>query len=100
MLKFLKWTVIVIAVVALGGGAFVFYQIRSLDVERITDDLHLIKGLGGNVAVLKTGAGTVIVDTMTFTMQGTHIRQLAESHHRRTRRDGDQHALPLRSHAR
>jgi hypothetical protein len=57
MLKFLKWTVIVVAVVALCGGAFVFYQIRSLDAERITDDLHLIKGLGGNVAVLKTGAG-------------------------------------------
>lgn len=79
MLKFLKWTVIVVAVVALCGGAFVFYQIRSLDVERITDDLHLIKGLGGNVAVLKTGAGAVIVDTMTFTMQGTRIRQLAQS---------------------
>lgn len=79
MLKFLKWTVIAVAVIALGGGAFVFYQVRSLDVERITDDLHLIKGLGGNVAVLKTGAGTVVVDTMTFTMQGARIRQLAES---------------------
>jgi glyoxylase-like metal-dependent hydrolase (beta-lactamase superfamily II) len=48
-------------------------------VERVTDDLHMIKGLGGNVAVLKTGAGAVIVDTMTFTMQGTRIRHLAES---------------------
>jgi glyoxylase-like metal-dependent hydrolase (beta-lactamase superfamily II) len=79
MLKFLKWTVIVVAIIAGAGGAFVFYQIRSLDVERVTDDLHMIKGLGGNVAVLKTGAGTVIVDTMTFTMQGTRIRHIAES---------------------
>jgi cyclase len=79
MLKFLKWTLVVVALVAAVGGAFVVYQIRSLDVERITDDLHLIKGLGGNVAVLKTGAGTVVVDTMTFAMQGARIRHVAEA---------------------
>ena len=78
MLKFLKWTVTVIAVLAVIGVAIVFYEARALDVERITDDLHLVKGLGGNVAVLKTGAGTVIVDTMTFAMQGTRLRHIAE----------------------
>lgn len=79
MIKFLKWTVLILLVVIGGAAAFVFVQLRSLDVERVTDDLHMIKGLGGNVAVLKTGAGTVIVDTMTFTMQGARIRRLAET---------------------
>jgi cyclase len=79
MIKFLKWTAVILAVVIGAGAAFVFVQLRSLDVERVTDDLHMIKGLGGNVAVLRTGAGAVIVDTMTFTMQGTRIRHLAES---------------------
>jgi cyclase len=79
MIKFLKWTAAILVVVIGAGAAFVFVQLRTLDVERITDDLHMIKGLGGNVAVLKTGAGAVIVDTMTFTMQGSRIRRLAES---------------------
>ncbi len=79
MFKFLKWSAILLAVVIGAGAAYVFVQLRSLEVERISDDLHMIRGLGGNVAVLKTGAGTVIVDTMTFTMQGVRIRHLAES---------------------
>jgi len=78
MRTFLKWTLAAIAIVVAVGGAFVIFQIRSLDVERITDDLHMITGLGGNVAVLRTGAGAIIVDTMTFTMQGARIRHIAE----------------------
>jgi cyclase len=79
MIKFLKWTAAILVVVIGAAAAFVFVQLRSLDAERVTDDLHMITGLGGNVAVLKTGAGAVIVDTMTFTMQGSRIRHLAES---------------------
>src|SRR5262249_38413243 len=59
-------------------AAFAFYEIRTLHVEQVTDDLHVIEGIGGNVAVLKTGAGTGIVDTMLFTMQGSRIRHLPQ----------------------
>jgi glyoxylase-like metal-dependent hydrolase (beta-lactamase superfamily II) len=77
-MKVLKWIVVVVGLAVAGVAVFAFYEIRSMTVERVTDDLHMIKGLGGNVAVLKTGAGTVIVDTMTFTLQGSRIRHIAE----------------------
>jgi len=38
----------------------------------------MISGVGGNVGVLATGEGTIIVDTMTFQLQGERIRALAE----------------------
>jgi hypothetical protein len=78
MLRFLKWTVVVLVIVLSASAAYVFVQLRSLEWNA-SPTICTIKGLGGNVAVLKTGAGTVIVDTMTFTMQGVRIRHLAES---------------------
>jgi len=77
--KFLFWTLITVVSVLGGLAIFAYVQVRTLDVVKVTDDLHMIDGLGGNVGVLKTGAGTVIVDTMTFTSQGAHIRRLAEA---------------------
>jgi glyoxylase-like metal-dependent hydrolase (beta-lactamase superfamily II) len=77
-----KLNVSLLAAVALLGlalGAWLYVQLRALDVVPVTEDLHMITGLGGNVGVLKTGVGTVIVDSMTFKLQGEHIRQLAES---------------------
>jgi cyclase len=79
MRKFLLWTFVTLLAVAGGLAIFAYVQVRTLQVVRITDDLQMIEGLGGNVGVLKTGAGTVIVDTMTFTSQGAHIRRLAEA---------------------
>jgi glyoxylase-like metal-dependent hydrolase (beta-lactamase superfamily II) len=65
--------------VVLGGAAvWLFGTVRSLDDERVTDDVHRLEGLGGNVAVLHTAAGAVVVDTMTFRMQGQRIRERAE----------------------
>jgi cyclase len=77
--KFLLWTSLTIVAVVGGIAIFAYVQVRTLHVVRVTDDLSMIEGLGGNVGVLKTGAGTVIVDTMTFTSQGAHIRQIAEA---------------------
>jgi cyclase len=57
---------------------FVYDQITSLESEPVTDDVHVIFGLGGNVGVLSTSEGTVVVDTMTFPLQGRRIRELAE----------------------
>jgi len=53
-------------------------RVRSLDTEAVDGDVHLLQGLGGNVAVLRTSAGAVVVDTMTFRMQGQRIREQAE----------------------
>jgi cyclase len=72
-----QWILTVIVVVLTVGGGFVFLQIRGLRVEKIDDDLHVLFGLGGNVAVLNTDEGTVIVDTMTLQYQGDRIRQVA-----------------------
>ena len=44
----------------------------------MTDDVHVLFGLGGNVGVLATERGAVIVDSLTFRMQGARIRELAE----------------------
>lgn len=46
-------------------------------VEQLSDDLWVLRGFGGNVAVLRTDAGTVIVDTMTLPLQGARIRDIA-----------------------
>ena len=78
MRKFVLWILVTLGVAIGAIAIYVYMQIRSLTVVTVTDDLHMIQGFGGNVGVLKTGAGTVIVDTMTFTLQGERIRQLAE----------------------
>jgi len=74
-----RWVkvVLVIAVIVAGLGLFVFSQVRGLTEQRLTDDVWVIFGLGGNVGVLKTDQGTVIVDTMTMQYQGDRIRKEA-----------------------
>jgi len=61
------------------AGIYVYQQVSTLEVARVTDDLHAIYGLGSNVGVLRTGEGSVVVDTMTFAMQGREIRERAEA---------------------
>jgi len=53
-------------------------QVTSLEIGRVTDDVHVLFGFGGNVGVLATERGAVIVDSMTFRMQGVRIREAAE----------------------
>jgi len=77
----MKWwqkTVLAVAVLAAGLGLYVFSQARSLKVQQLTPDVYVMFGVGGNVGVLKTGRGTVIVDTMSMQYQGSRIRQEAE----------------------
>ncbi len=69
----------ILVALVLGVGGYVYQVAMSLEVERITDDLHMIKGLGGNVGVLATGEGTILVDTMTLEAQGAAIRERAEA---------------------
>ncbi len=53
------------AVLGLGGLWLAMTQqppVQDLTVERIADDLHVIVGSGGNVAVLTTDDGAILVD--------------------------------------
>ncbi len=68
-----------VLLIVVGLGVYVFVTLRSLDVEQLSEDLWVLRGLGGNTAVLKTDAGAVIVDTMTTHLQGDRIRATAES---------------------
>jgi glyoxylase-like metal-dependent hydrolase (beta-lactamase superfamily II) len=69
---------VVIALIVSVGVIYTYQEIVSLRVERVTDDVHVIFGRGGNVGVLRTDEGAVIVDTMTFRLQGRRIRELAD----------------------
>ena len=75
MRRFGLVVLLILGLCAVGG----YQAIRSMDVTRVTDDVHVILGQGSNVGVLRTPAGAVVVDTMAFTMQGRHIRELAEA---------------------
>ena len=75
-----KAGVIAAVLIAVTGFLAVYFynQITLLDHETVTDSVHVVYGVGGNVAVLQTQRGAVIVDTMTFPIQGRRIRDLAE----------------------
>ena len=64
----LKWIGRLAVVAAVGVAGFVgygFIAVRDLEVSQLTDDLYVIKAnIGGNVAALRTGEGTIIVDTL------------------------------------
>lgn len=93
LVKVVLWSLGVIALAAVILGFLLYRWAGELRTERITDDLHVIYGnLGGNVAVLRTGEGAVIVDTMTFVMHGEAIRDLAEE------LTGEQVAVIVNSH--
>lgn len=76
-MRFLKIGLLTLLAVVVLGGGYVYVELTSLDVERLSDDLYVLRGLGGNTAVLRTDAGSVIVDTMTFPLQGERIREMA-----------------------
>ncbi len=70
MRRALLWIVVVVAVV---GGAL-WWVVGTLDHVRLTDSVHAFTGVGGNVGVLVTPEGVVVVDTMTFVRQGEAIK--------------------------
>ncbi|MEM7129898.1 MAG: MBL fold metallo-hydrolase [Chloroflexota bacterium] len=76
-----RWQIIVLILVApvIVLSGYLFLQIRSLEVEKLSDDLFVLRGLGGNTAVLRTDEGAIVVDTMTTSLQGRRIRNMAKS---------------------
>ena len=77
--KIWLWLLGVLALIVTFALIFAARWINHLEHEQITPDLHVLySNVGGNVAVLRTGEGAVIVDTLTFAMQGQAIQSLAE----------------------
>ena len=70
------WLVVLLL---LSAAAYVLVQVRALEVEQLTDDLYVLRGLGGNVAVLRTAAGAVVVDSMMLPWQGRRVREAARA---------------------
>ncbi|MGH0035180.1 MAG: MBL fold metallo-hydrolase [Myxococcota bacterium] len=66
----------VIAVVVLAG--WVARQATRIDVETVSQDVSVLMGMGGNVGVLRTAEGPVVVDSMTLRIQGERLRARAE----------------------
>ena len=78
MKKFVIRALVLLALAAAGAAIYAYQTVATLDAEKITNDVSVIFGLGGNVGVLRTDRGSVIVDTMTFRMQGERIREEAD----------------------
>jgi glyoxylase-like metal-dependent hydrolase (beta-lactamase superfamily II) len=76
--RWLGRAALILVVLLAGGAIYGYQQVATLEAERVTDDVHVLFGLGGNVGVLATQRGAVIVDTLTFRMQGARVRELAE----------------------
>lgn len=76
-MRIFKFVAVLLVLMLALAGAYVFVELRSIQVERLSEDLHVLRGLGGNTAVLRTSAGTVVVDTMTLPLQGSRIREVA-----------------------
>ncbi len=76
-MKTWQFLIVILVLILMAGGGYLYTQVRALEVEQLSDDLWVLRGFGGNTAVLRTRAGTVVVDTMTFGIQGDHIRETA-----------------------
>ena len=53
MVRLFAMVLAVLVLAGLGLGFYVYDQVTALELESITDDVHLIRGIGGNVAVLR-----------------------------------------------
>jgi cyclase len=78
MKKILRRGAVIAVLVIAAGLIWGYRQATELEVVRVTEDVHAIYGMGGNVGVLSTDRGALVVDTMTFRVQGSRILDLAE----------------------
>ena len=62
---------VIVALGALAGVAW--WRVVHLDATQVRPGLWMLSGIGGNVGVLVTNEGVVVVDTMTFVRQGQSI---------------------------
>ncbi len=76
-MRWLKILLLSLVTLVLTVSGYVLIQLRTIEVEALSDDLFVLRGLGGNTVVLRTLEGAVVVDTMTLPMQGARIREVA-----------------------
>ena len=77
-MKIWHWIAMILVAGLLAIAFVIISEVRRLEVEQLSPNLHVLFGAGGNVAVLKTSQGTVVVDSMTLEYQGARIRAKAE----------------------
>lgn len=63
----------VVGLVLAGIVGWGWWKAGQLQVEKLSDNLYMMSGVGGNVGVLVTDEGVAVVDTMTFVRQGDAI---------------------------
>ncbi|HKA16632.1 MAG TPA: MBL fold metallo-hydrolase [Myxococcota bacterium] len=80
MRKNIRRAISILVVVIAAALIWGYRHATDLEVARVTEDVNVIYGFGGNVGVLKTDRGAVVVDTMTFRAQGARILELAEKY--------------------
>ena len=75
------WIKIVLGlgVLVLAFAGYLYAAVRSLDVEQLSDDMFVIRGIGSNTTVLNTSAGNVVIDSMTFPVQGRLLQAKAKA---------------------
>jgi cyclase len=78
MKRILGWTLAVVLAGAAVFAIWIYQRLNTLTVQEVTPDVWMLSGLGSNVGVLRTTRGAVVVDTMTFRMQGERIRERVE----------------------
>jgi glyoxylase-like metal-dependent hydrolase (beta-lactamase superfamily II) len=76
--RILTWVGIALVAAIAIFAIRIYQRVSSLEVARVTDHVHVIYGLGSNVGILETREGAVVVDTMTFQLQGRQVREKAE----------------------
>ncbi len=77
-MKFVKRALFALIFIVITIIAYVFINVRSISVEPLAEGVFVLRGVGGNATVISTQRGTVVVDSMTFPMQGGLIRKKAE----------------------
>ena len=79
MRRFLGWAVLALLAVAAGALLWLYQSRVALRAEPVRGDVHVLVGRGGNVGVLGTERGAVVVDTLGLRMQGEAVRERVEA---------------------
>jgi glyoxylase-like metal-dependent hydrolase (beta-lactamase superfamily II) len=78
MKKLLGRAAMVLVIALALAAIWAYRRVADLETAPVAGDVSVIYGLGGNVGVLRTDRGAVVIDTMTFRSQGARILELAE----------------------
>jgi len=74
-MRLLRRLLLAVVVLTTIGAAILWWRAGVLHAEQVRPGVWALSGIGGNVGVLVTDAGTVVVDSMTFVRQGRRIEE-------------------------